>query len=141
MVTYEHRDPGGESVGRPAFVGASLMTSASGADSTTSPRFLYASVAPSGSMIPWSSHLPDDSTIPLAAPAVNSESAGHEQGTHNPLVGGSSPPRPTSKSAVNGRPSIGVVLHEIECALLALDWTRVGESLDADRGSMSLRGG
>jgi hypothetical protein len=66
----------------------------------------------SGSMIPRSSHSPDDSTIPLAAPAVNSECAGHEQGTHNSLVGGSSPPAPQARARVNGRPSIGVVLHE-----------------------------
>jgi hypothetical protein len=91
-------------------------------------------------MIPWSSHSPDDSTIPPAAPAVNSECAGHEQGTHNSLVGGSSPPAPQARRGSTGGLRLASCCTKIECAPLAPDWTRVGEDPDADRGSMSLRG-
>jgi hypothetical protein len=80
----------------------------------------------SGSMIPWSSHSPDDSTVPLAAPAVNSECAGHEQGTHNSLVGGQVLPPHKQERGSTGGLRLASCCTKIECAPLA----RIGYGLE-----------
>jgi hypothetical protein len=77
VTAYEHRRQGGEGLGCPALVGASLLTSASAGASTISPRFLHAGILPSfagwtGSRLPPSVRRTDASqvrTVTLLAPA------------------------------------------------------------------------